>query len=86
MRFCELKQKEVINCRDGARLGFVNDLVFEPCNGKIIKIIVPGPGRFCGCIGRVSEYIIGYNQIVKIGEDIIIVDVNCEEVLEKCRD
>ena len=86
MRFCDLKQKEVINCRDGARLGFVNDLIFEPKDGRIIKLIIPGPGKFFGCIGRVSEYVISFKHIVKIGEDIIIVNVDCEEVLEKCKD
>lgn len=86
MRFTELKQKEVINCKDGARLGFVTDLEFEECNGKILKIIVPGPGRIWGCIGRVSEYCILYHQIVKIGSDIIIVDVDLKEALIKCKD
>lgn len=86
MRFSDLRQKEVINCRDGIRLGFVADLEFEECSGRIIKIIVPGPGRFCGCIGRISEYCIEYCQIVKIGADLIIVDIDLKEALIKCKD
>ncbi len=30
MRFCELKEKEVINCKDCQRLGFVADIEFIP--------------------------------------------------------
>lgn len=86
MRFSELKQKEVINCKDCRKLGFVTDLEIDDCNGKILKIIVPGPGRFCGCIGRVSEYCIPYNRIIRIGSDIILVDIVLEEILVKCKE
>ena len=34
MRICELKQKEVINIRDGARLGYVFDLEMDLACGK----------------------------------------------------
>lgn len=33
-RFCELKQKEVINVCDGCRLGYVTDLELDVCTGK----------------------------------------------------
>ena len=41
--FCELKRKEVINLRDGARLGAVCDMEIDRCTGTVCSIVVPGP-------------------------------------------
>ena len=42
MRICDLKQKEVINIKDCKRLGFVGDVDFDICTGRMIAIIVRG--------------------------------------------
>ena len=52
MRMSELKRREVINVCDCKRLGFVGDLDIDPCTGRILAIIVPGPGCVCGFLGR----------------------------------
>lgn len=75
MRFWELKEKEVINCRDGKRLGYVADLDIDLACGKVTRLFIPSAGKFCGCFGKGPEIVIFWNQIVRIGEDIIIVDV-----------
>lgn len=75
MRFWELKEREVINCKDGKRLGFVADLDIDLMSGKVCKLFVPSSGKFCGCFGKGTEYCIFWNQIVRIGEDIILVDI-----------
>lgn len=51
----------------------------------MLAIIVPGPGCFCGFLGREKEYIIPFCDICQIGEDIILVDVKKKEVEEKCK-
>lgn len=86
MRYCELKRKEVINCKDCKRLGFVSDLQFNPCTGCIEAIIVPGPGKLFGCFCCNSEYIIRFCNIVRIGPDIILVDIDLVEALCKCNE
>ena len=48
MRFCELKEKDVINRCDCKKLGQICDLVIDECSGQICSIIVPGPPRLCG--------------------------------------
>ena len=48
MRFSELHCREVINLCDGARLGEVSDLVFDPVCGQITAIGVPGRGGLVG--------------------------------------
>ena len=72
----DLKQKEVINVADGRRLGFVYDVEIDLENGRIDAIVIPGGGRLFGIIGKDSEIIIPWDRIRKIGEDIILVDMD----------
>jgi len=80
-RMYDLRQKEIINLSDGARYGFVSDLELDTTDGKILSLIVPGPGRVLGVFGRDQEYRIPWDKITKIGEDIILVDCNTGNVL-----
>ena len=75
----------MINANDCKRLGFVGDVDFDIQTGYMLAIIVPGPGCFCGFLGREKEYIIPFCDICQIGEDIILVDVKKKEVEEKCK-
>lgn len=86
MRFCDLRQKEVINVRNCHRLGFVADVEFDPNCGKICQMIVPGESKFCGLFGREEEFVIGWNCVCQIGADIILVDINVEQTCRKCND
>ncbi|NLP34746.1 MAG: YlmC/YmxH family sporulation protein [Clostridiales bacterium] len=84
MRICELREKEVINCRDCMRLGYVCDIEFDICTGCITHIIVPGPAKVWGILGRDHEYVIKSCDIKQIGVDIILVDIDAEKCLIKC--
>ena len=70
MRFCEFQKKEVINVCDCKCLGNVCDLEFDEHDGCIRTIIVPGLH-------------IPWCKIVKIGPDIILVDIEEKEVRKK---
>ncbi|MCH5273313.1 MAG: YlmC/YmxH family sporulation protein [Lachnospiraceae bacterium] len=83
MRLCELRQKEVINCRDCARLGFVGDIEFNVTTGCLEKIIVPGPCKFFGFFGSEHEYVIPWSCIRQIGPDIILVDIDSKSSLKE---
>ena len=85
MRICELKQKEVINICDCKRLGFITDVEFDCNTGCIYELIVPGPAKICGCLGRDTEYIIPFKRVKQIGDDIVLGDINVEEALRKCK-
>lgn len=75
MRLSELRYKEIINVSNGHRLGFVSDAELDPATGQIGALIVPGPARFFGLLGREEDYVLPFGQISRIGEDIILVDV-----------
>ena len=81
VRMYDLRQKEVINTNDGIRYGFVSDLEMDTSEGKIVALIVPGPGRVLGVFGRDQEYRIPWEVIIKIGEDIVLVDCDTTKVL-----
>ena len=74
VRFSELHCKEVICVSDGQRLGFIADACVEIPSGKIVSIVVPGPCRLFGLLGRRDDYIIPWNCIRKIGPDIVLVE------------
>lgn len=74
-RSSDFKQKEVINIADGRRLGFVNDVEINLEDGRIEAIIIPGSGRLFGIIGKESELVIPWDRIRKVGEDIILVEM-----------
>lgn len=74
----------MINVCDGQRLGYVCDMEFDLCKGCIHSIIVPGPCKVFGLIGRESEFIIDLCDIQKVGGDVILVDVDLEKCIHKC--
>ena len=83
MRISELKQKEIINVKDGKRLGIAGDVDFDMKTGCLLALIVPGPGCICGFLGREKEYVIPFCDICQVGEDIILVDVKEKEITGK---
>lgn len=76
-RISDLRCKEVINICDGCRLGFVNDVELNTVTGQVIAIVIPGPCRFFGLFGRGEDYVVNWNCITRIGEDIILVEYDC---------
>lgn len=83
VRLCELQQKEVINTCNCKRLGCIADVEIDICDGKVIAIIIPGPGKICGFLGTDTEYVIPVHCIKKVGPDIILVEIQEEKFLQK---
>ena len=76
MTLSELRQKDVINTRDGRSLGKVMDIEFCLCDGRITAIVVPGEFRFGHILrGERAGIVIPWEMICKIGDDVILVDV-----------
>ncbi len=79
MRVTELHCKEVICISDGRRLGFISDVEVEIPSGNVLAIVVPGPCRFLGVIGRHDDFVIPWRCIRRIGPDIVLVDIKPDE-------
>lgn len=76
MRISELQSKDVVNIGDGKRLGSIGDLEIDPDSGLVRAIVIPVQGRLFGMVGGGQDYVIPWNQIVKIGSDVILVDLH----------
>ncbi len=72
----DLREKEVINVRDGTRLGLISDIEVNLEKGIVEAIVIPGPGRILGLFGRNQDFVIRWKNIVRIGSDVILVDFN----------
>lgn len=76
MSLSEMRQKEVINTRDGRSLGRVMDIEFCICDGRVTAIVVPGEFCFSAMLrGERTGIVIPWENICKIGDDVILVDV-----------
>jgi len=70
MRLSELQQKEIINISNGKRIGIIVDVIVDT-NGNIQKLVLEEKR---GRKFSKEEYEILWSQIVKIGDDIILID------------
>ena len=76
--YSELQYKEVIDIHTGFRLGYVCDLEFDDREGCIVSLVTPGRPRFFGLFGREEDYVLPWKSIVRVGCDIILVEVKGE--------
>ena len=77
LNFSDLRAKEVVNTQDGRKLGRVCDIALCYPENKWLGIIVPA-GKFSF---KKNDLFIDLKNIVKIGEDVILVNVG---VSKKC--
>lgn len=75
----EMREKEVINIRDGSKIGLIYDFELDLENNKVVSIIIPRPGKVLGLFGRNKDLIIEWKNIVRIGTDTILVDIPLDE-------
>lgn len=74
----EMREKEIINIRDGAKIGLIYDFEIDLENGRVIGVIIPGPGKILGIFGKNKDMVIDWKNIVRIGTDAILVDIDME--------
>ena len=70
MRLSDLQHKEIVNIVDGKRVGIIIDVIVDE-KGNITSLVLED--RRGRKFSR-EEYNIMWNQIVKIGDDIILID------------
>lgn len=73
-RLCELRNKEVVNCDNGCLIGCVDDLEVDTRTATVRALIIYGRLKLFGLLGRKDDFIIPWENIKLIGEDIILVD------------
>lgn len=82
MTFSELKQKDVVNVRDGRRLGKPIDLVLNE-SACVEALVVPVPGGILNLLKQDKEgCIVPWNHVLRIGDDVILVEIRQEDYPE----
>lgn len=71
----DFKHKEVINIKDGKRLGYVQDVCADLETGVITSIIVPGSNKFMNLFSSNSDIVIPWHNVKCIGDDLILVEI-----------
>ncbi len=82
MRLSKLGGKEIVNLNDGGRLGVIadSDLVIDEQSGKILSLLVPDKKNQFALFASKSEIEIPWSSIRKIGNDMIIIDMDENEI------
>ena len=73
-RLSDLRYREVVNISTGCRLGYVSDVIFSLPEGRIAALVVPGPAKLFGLMGREEDYILPWEAVTQMGSDIILID------------
>ena len=76
MTLSELKAKDVVNTVDGRCIGKPMDLEFDPVDGRVTALVVPGEFSLIQLLrGEKCGIVIPWGNICKIGDDVILVDL-----------
>ena len=74
MRLSELQNKDIVSIKDGKRMGRIVDVEIDE-KGLIVYLVAEAKKAIRSFIGGSSDSTIMFNQIRKIGEDVILVDL-----------
>ncbi len=75
-RTIDLRHKEVINSKNGVKLGCVDDIEIDTLAARLIAIVIYGRPKCFGLFGREDDIVIRWEDIELIGEDTILVSYN----------
>ncbi|NLO88879.1 MAG: YlmC/YmxH family sporulation protein [Clostridia bacterium] len=87
MKLGELVGKDIINIHSGTRLGRVadSDLLIDNETGQIESIIIPNRGNIFDLWGNRHQLIIPWEAVVKIGNEVILVDIDENPLINRQR-
>lgn len=75
MKLSELQRKDIVDIRNGKKIGKIIDVIFDPSNGYMIKFVIERSNIIRNIFSS-DEVSIRFTQIKKMGEDVILIDIN----------
>ena len=78
-RMTEFRYKDVVNLKNGLRLGYVSDVEVDMKTAALTAVVIYGKARFFGIFGKKEDIVIPWENIEVIGEDTILVNYNDEK-------
>lgn len=85
IKISDLRNREVINIVDGKRLGNIIDIDLDLDNGRVVSFILPGQLRGFSIFAKREEIVVPWEKIVRIGRDVILVEVPAYKDIEHFR-
>jgi len=74
-KISDLGLRDIVNLVDGAKLGPVKDIYFDPETGKVISLVLSGGRKYFGLLSAGSDVVVPWEKIKKIGVDTVLVEV-----------
>lgn len=75
VKISELRTRDVVNISDGKKLGHVKDIELNLEEGYVTGIVLPSDGTFLKLLFRNNDIFIPWDKVAKIGDDVILVDL-----------
>ena len=75
MRISDFQNKDVVNIKNGNRLGNIIDIDIDMLNGNINKVIIYNKKSIFN-VFKQEEVEINWSLIKKVGDDVILIDFN----------
>lgn len=72
-QFMDFRRKEIVSLQNGVKIGYVDDILFDPETATIRAVIVYGRPKLFGLFGREEDWQIPWEEIETVGEDTILV-------------
>ncbi|MEJ8554974.1 YlmC/YmxH family sporulation protein [Tepidibacter sp. Z1-5] len=75
-KISDMMEKEVVNINNGKKLGFISDIEFDMGEGRIKSLIIVNEGSKNYLLSRGEACAVSWNNIIKIGHDMILVKID----------
>lgn len=82
IRVSDIMDKEIINVKNGKRMGFITDIDIDINEGRVLSFSTTGDGGGVFFSRGIDMDVIFWNDILKIGCDTIIVNIGSEKRLD----
>ena len=76
INYTELLEKDIINIKNGEIVGTFDDIEIDVTKGKISAFYIEEGSKFMGILGKTKSRRIRWEDLIRIGIDVIIVNVD----------
>jgi YlmC/YmxH family sporulation protein len=76
MRLSDLQNKDIVDVNDGKNIGSIIDVKIDEDSGNIISFIIEPNKNFFKFLNRGTDTEISWQNITKIGKDVILVKLS----------
>jgi len=75
-KITELNRKDIINLKNGAKLGAVKDVHVDLTEGVVRALVLEGPRKYFRLFGAAGDIVVPWEKVKIIGVDAVLVDLD----------